>query len=267
MDTRLANSSVVVLCGAAILLAYAFPSVADYDLGDAVGLWLLDEGEGEVAGDSSATGDHGELWREPTWVDGRFGKALHFDGQSFVWIKNAQGIPEGATPRTLMCYFKWDEAIWDGTQTLINLGKSEWRSMLTLWLQADRGVGVYSHDDVQFFEWDGDTDWHHIAVVFPEGAKASDEFVFYLDGVRQEDTEMDDDVNGLNFKGGLINIACAANISAFFKGTMDEIVLFPFEMSEENIASAAKFGLERGQVLAVSPTGKAATTWGVLKER
>ena len=267
MRTTLANSSVVVLCVVAVGLAGALPSVAEYDIGDAVGLWLLDDGEGDVAKDSSATGDDGDLWREPTWVDGRFGKALHFDGQSFIWIKEAKGIPEGATSRTVMCYFKWDEVNWDSTQTLINLGASAWRSMLTLSLHGGRGPGVYSHDDVEYFEWDGDTEWHHIAAVFPDGATKSDEFVFYLDGVLQEDTMMDDDINGLDFKGGLINIACSANISGFFKGIMDEIVIFPFEMSAENIASAAKFGLVKGQILSVSPTGKLATAWGTIKER
>jgi hypothetical protein len=102
--------------------------------------------------------------------------------------------------------------------------------MLTLGFHKGLGPGVYSHDDREYFEWEGDTDWHHIATVFPEGAKQSNEFLFYLDGVLQEETFMDDDVNGLNFKGGVINIACAVNISAFFKGIIDEVAVFPFAM-------------------------------------
>ena len=41
---------------------------------------LLAYGSGEVAEDSSANGNDGELKVGPKWVDGKFGKALEFDG-------------------------------------------------------------------------------------------------------------------------------------------------------------------------------------------
>ena len=46
---------------------------------DCVGLWHLDEGEGSVAGDSSGCGHDGSI-NGATWVEGRYGKALSFDG-------------------------------------------------------------------------------------------------------------------------------------------------------------------------------------------
>jgi hypothetical protein len=45
-----------------------------------VGYWKLDEGIGTTAYDSSGNGNDGTLVNGPTWVDGRFGKALSFDG-------------------------------------------------------------------------------------------------------------------------------------------------------------------------------------------
>jgi hypothetical protein len=43
------------------------------------GLWLLDEGSGKVAKDSSGNGNHGEIF-EAKWVEGKYGSALEFDG-------------------------------------------------------------------------------------------------------------------------------------------------------------------------------------------
>jgi|GEM_PF-2733828 len=48
-----------------------------------VGLWNFDEGSGNKANDGSGNGNIGTLLplgSEPTWVNGRFGKGLQFDG-------------------------------------------------------------------------------------------------------------------------------------------------------------------------------------------
>ena len=63
-------------------LASAFPllSVAAVSVDDAIGIWLFDEGRGDVAKDSSPNGNDGELIAGPKWVEGKFGGALEFDG-------------------------------------------------------------------------------------------------------------------------------------------------------------------------------------------
>jgi len=48
--------------------------------GGLVGYWSFDEDSGTVANDSSGNSNHGTLNNGPVWVDGRFGKALSFDG-------------------------------------------------------------------------------------------------------------------------------------------------------------------------------------------
>jgi len=63
-------------------LASAFPllSAAEVSLDDAIGIWLFDEGKGNVAKDSSDNGNDGTLIAGPKWVEGKFGGALEFDG-------------------------------------------------------------------------------------------------------------------------------------------------------------------------------------------
>ena len=44
------------------------------------GSWHLDEGSGNTTKDSSGQGNDGTLVNGPTWVDGKYGKALSFNG-------------------------------------------------------------------------------------------------------------------------------------------------------------------------------------------
>lgn len=52
-------------------------SYAKIDPETVVGIWLLNEGEGDVAKDSSENGFDGTI-EGAEWVDGRFGSALSF---------------------------------------------------------------------------------------------------------------------------------------------------------------------------------------------
>jgi len=59
------------------------PPLAD---ANTVGLWHFDEGSGDIAYDASSNANHGTIYgatwtgTPPTWVDGKYGKALAFDG-------------------------------------------------------------------------------------------------------------------------------------------------------------------------------------------
>src|SRR5208337_5675022 len=46
-----------------------------------VGWWRFDEGSGTIAGDSSGNGNNGTIYGA-TWVTGKYGDALSFDGAS-----------------------------------------------------------------------------------------------------------------------------------------------------------------------------------------
>jgi hypothetical protein len=63
----------------------------------------FDEGSGTTAHDSSGNGNDGTLVNGPQWVDGKFGKALKYDGvDDYVTVKNSEslkspGITKGIT--------------------------------------------------------------------------------------------------------------------------------------------------------------------------
>ena len=57
-----------------------------------VGYWKLDEGSGVMALDSSGNGNDGEI-HEASWVEGKYGKALLFDGfNSFLEIPHSESL-------------------------------------------------------------------------------------------------------------------------------------------------------------------------------
>jgi len=58
-----------------------------------VGYWKFDEGSGTIAKDSSGYNNDGTLVNGPTWVDGKFGKALKFDGvDDYVNVGHSESV-------------------------------------------------------------------------------------------------------------------------------------------------------------------------------
>ena len=89
MKTRVLSISALVLF---IVGTLAVSSYAILDPDTIVGIWKFDEGKGDTTKDSSENGNDGELKNKPKWVDGKFGKALEFDGSSFVDMGNDESL-------------------------------------------------------------------------------------------------------------------------------------------------------------------------------
>ncbi|MCY3551955.1 MAG: hypothetical protein OXH39_15950, partial [Candidatus Poribacteria bacterium] len=101
------NVRVTLASFMAAFLLIALPSLAEIDPKNITGMWLFDEGKGGTAADSSENGNDGEI-HGAKWVDGKFGKALEFDGVS-NWVEvphsNTVGFKAGVS-FTITCYFK-----------------------------------------------------------------------------------------------------------------------------------------------------------------
>jgi len=85
---------------------FAFQSYAKIDLGTCVGMWIFDEGNGDIAKDSSGNGNDGKI-NGATWVDGKFNKALSFNGASnYVEVPDAANLnpKTGTNQITVMVY-------------------------------------------------------------------------------------------------------------------------------------------------------------------
>ena len=84
-----------VVCISFIVVSLMLTGVsnAKIDPGTVVGMWLFDEGKGDVTADSSANKNDGTLENGPEWTDGKFNEAIQFDGaQDYVDVGNADNL-------------------------------------------------------------------------------------------------------------------------------------------------------------------------------
>jgi hypothetical protein len=151
-----------------------------------LGYWKLDEGEGTTAGDSSPTGGNdGTIYGGETWVDGKIGKALEFDGANdYVAIDNFVYDEAGQIDKiTVMA---WIETT-DTNNAIIDWDSSEYWS-LGVDFAGTVGTGKISWNTSGETEGThnlgstgtvNDGDWHHIAVTY-DSADGKKEI--YIDG-------------------------------------------------------------------------------------
>ena len=154
-------------------------SLAVIDEQSVAGFWLLDEGRGETAEDGSGNGNDATVIGEPKWVEGKFGKALEFDGKDDM-VDTAFTSDEQNAAFTIMAWIRPATAI--STQIVV-AGRSNGGPQLNL---ASTGVAMtgYKMDNGQFAHVSGKTvfpegKWTHIAGTYDSG---TDEVKIYVDG-------------------------------------------------------------------------------------
>ena len=136
-------------------------STAEIDFETAVGIWLFDEGKGGVAKDISGEGNDGEVVKAP-WVDGKFGKALEFDGKAGC-VKTDQKLLEALEEFTILA---WIQSTDDPPARTGLVGQNNapefgfiTTNELSLWTPA---AGLTNNP---WKHKHGDGEWHHVGCV------------------------------------------------------------------------------------------------------
>lgn len=235
-----------------------------FELNTLEGLWLFDDGKGNIAKDSSKNGRDGEI-KGAKWVKGKFGTALEFDGVgAFVLIPKYFGVT-GAEPRTTMLWWKSAgarEHSWVKWGIVQDTRKYYIRAHL-------QGAECYLRVETQGGQHFGSTNvcdgnWHHLAVVFPKGSKMVKDHLLYVDGVLEKNTGGGNVGVDTSDKQEVVIGAPLAH-HTFALGLMDEVAIFKSDLSESEIKTIMNKGLV--QALAVNPAGKLATIWGRIKAK
>ena len=265
---------------------YTKIELADEDI---VGIWLFDEADGDAVVDASGHHADGKInnftadgvKRE----EGKFGGALKFpavDKQANnVTIPNPQNY-NAFDEFTISMYVKAkttganqrmfsNESFpgGDGSRNIVwelNGGAGDTGRIVfgadgcCKWADAQAPRDLLT-DDV----------WHHVVGLWKQPS-----LLVYTDGRKGQDKCFDgDSPNGddpcnalpdLKAAGDPFIIATRPNDTGNFNGLIDDVALFDRALTPEEIRTIMDDGLEQG-ALAVSPQGKAATTWGALKGR
>ena len=256
--------SFVALMG--IFLLVTLPSLAKIDPENITGMWLFDEGKGGTAADASGNGNDGEI-HGAKWVDGKFGKALEFDGVS-NWVEvphsNTVAFKKGVS-FTITLYFKGPKVA--GALVGKNYeDKSQAVPWYLLWNGGgDNKVTLYLRDSASTnFRADGtteigDDEWHF--VVGRADADAG-KISIWIDG--KMETEVDFNKNdGYGTSEGVFHIA--RHFDRYTEGIIDDVALFNVALEEEDMDELMDNGVETAA--AVDPVNKLATTWGRIKQQ
>ena len=91
-----------------VSLTFTALSYSGIDPASVVGVWLFNDGTGDTAKDSSGNGNDGILTNGPVWVEGKFGKALQFDGtDDYVSVDDTDKLSGGDGKKlTVVVWFK-----------------------------------------------------------------------------------------------------------------------------------------------------------------
>jgi hypothetical protein len=248
------------VCGAFIgaALALTVAAHAKVDPKTIMGLWLLDEGQGDVAKDSSGNANHGKVVGAK-WVKGRNGSALEFDGASHVqipasattddyrngfsymlWVKPA-GAP--GNPNTRLIERNWHNPT-------IQIGAADFYGSVVAQGGIGNGIRGGAHRPGE---------WSFVALTH-DGKTLQ----LYADGKKVNESKVGQPDMTRDADGGAIWLGQWKAPGWDYRGVIDEAAVFNAPLSEADLAAIMANGF--GNVLSVRPAGKVATTWAALRE-
>ena len=230
-------------------------SYAKLDLKTCVGIWLFDEGKGDIATDSSGNKNDGKLTGGPKWVDGKFGKALEFNGANYVNILNADSLNSDSF--TISLWFKPNQLLIQGLADKTPVG---WRIFMNspagaIEFDALPGeIGNVTTPVTSVGKWD------YIVATYDSATKTAKT---YFNGIFSQQAVGVDMLNS-----SPVNIQIASPENNRFNGIIDEVAVFNVALAEQDIQTLMNKGLKESiNPSAVDLSGKLATTWASIKAR
>ena len=250
----------------AVFLLVVLPSLAKIDPESITGMWLFDEGKGGTAADSSENGNDGEI-HGAKWVDGKFGKALEFDGAS-NWVEvphsNTVGFKAGVS-FTITCFFKGTKVAgalvgknYEDTSQVVPwylLWNGGGDNKVTLYLRDSASTSFRANGTTEI----GDDKWHFVVGrADADAGKAS----IWIDGEMEAEADFNKK-DGYGTGDGVFHIG--RHYDRYTAGIIDDVALFNVALEEEDIKFLMENGVETAA--AVDPVNKLATTWGRIKQQ
>ena len=248
-----------------LVLATSPYALAKIDPDTVVGMWLFEEGAGDVAKDTSKSGNDGTIAGPKKWRDGKFGQALEFNGNDvYVEVESNKSIT--LEELTIVAWANLEPSQGARWQSIMMRGQNPRNYLLAV--DKDSQKLQFSLTKGAPGAWGGPIGgpvvtgdgWHHLAGVV--GEKAG--LVIYADG--EEVGKQAYAKPSLDADPGRMRIGDGSNGGHQCEGLLDEVALFNVPLEQDDIKTIMEDGLERATgLLAVEPENKLATTWGKLK--
>jgi len=270
------KTKILVFLQIGLLLLFFGQAYAQIDERNIMGLWLFDEGSGDIAKDSSPNNNDGEIVG-PKWEkDGVFGSCLEFSGiagDNYVDCGESDSLDYmGDGKFTIVAWVKvltndgdWHNIV--SKKVGYNNSDKGWmawydfRDQGAIQLRINDGTTVNDNTptapDKTLMGLIQNEEWHHIAWVISEAGKV----IYYLDGQNKgenifamtQSTENDTSLRIGNSEGN----------SKGIHSLIDEVAIFNVSLTEEKIRDI----MNNGIFLAISPLGKLPSIWAKMKHQ
>jgi hypothetical protein len=254
MKTRLIIVYIILTVVSFMLIGQ---SSAKIDPKTAVGIWLFDDGKGDIATDSSGSQNDGTLTNGPKWVDGKFGKALELNGTNNNVTSPTNSFAEKGT---ISLWFNTKNG--PGNQYLIAAGyplyfaiNNTGANQLGAWTSP--GIPITASQ-----AWKSNT-WYHVAYVYDSSISYA---ALYINGSKEAENAS----QTFNISIGAKAYIGSFNdgVQCFFNGLIDEVGFFNVALTDDDIKNLTENGIERALGLAsVFPKDKLAITWAMVKSQ
>ncbi|PKN01110.1 MAG: hypothetical protein CVU77_07110 [Elusimicrobia bacterium HGW-Elusimicrobia-1] len=190
-----------------------------------VGYWAFGEGSGTTAKDASGNNNNGTLTNSPTWVAGKYGIALSFNGSNNYVISPTAGFSTGNASRTMECWVRTASA---DTLHVITYGTLTVNTGSFIYMAGGKMMmGFYSNDLDSGFSINNSI-WRHIVFTFDGSTVRT-----YVDGINGATaSKTAATATGTSFYAGQ-----RGDSIYYLPGSIDEIRIYNRALSESEIKS------------------------------
>jgi hypothetical protein len=260
----MARLTIIVISVLYCAALFVSPGSAVIDPGDIAGLWHFDDGNGDILQDASGNQNDGQINGKAEWVEGKFGKALQFDGKDdwvevscsnigtgdqltvSVWTKpDAQTLGSYQDHKDLVRSHKIGGGTWAictatgfNNSNLLQIHVA-WIEGGDLWWLPPTGMAVKD-------------EWNHLAVVWDRKVGTA---TLYRNGDFVAETQPPQGA-----KKTTTAFSIGWDWAGPFKGVIDELGIYNAALSADDIQALTKGA-------AIELSGKLTTTWGDLKQQ
>lgn len=250
------RKSAKLILAIAVTINLAFSAFAAINPEDIIGIWTFDEGDGEIAKDTSGNGRDGEIVGNAEWVDGKYGSAIEFTG-GFVRIEHDDDMNLETFSMTAWVNVPGALATYQYV-----IGKEAWPDRnYAMWILPDKinvGITDTNGDDKQ--KQGGvvaDGNWHHVA-----GTYDMNFLTVYVDGVQTGQIALDTTPNLC--MAPLMIASQPPNGGGPTSGIIDDVGVFNVGLEEDDVIRIMEDGVDF-LLSAVEPDNKLYTVWGAMK--